>query len=153
MPVFTIIVNHTSHRIEADGAMPLLWVLRDRLHLTGTKYGCGVGACGACTVLQDDRAVRSCTMTVAAAAGKAFTTIEGLSPDGSHPCQRAWLDEDVAQCGYCQPGMIMESVALLRAKTAPTATDVDASLGGHICRCGTYTRLRAAVQRAAEYVK
>jgi isoquinoline 1-oxidoreductase subunit alpha len=153
MPVFTIIVNHTSHRIEADGAMPLLWVLRDRLHLTGTKYGCGVGACGACTVLQDDRAVRSCTMTVAAAAGKSFTTIEGLSPDGSHPCQRAWLDEDVAQCGYCQPGMIMESVALLRAKAAPTAADVDASLGGHICRCGTYTRLRAAVQRAAEYVK
>jgi isoquinoline 1-oxidoreductase alpha subunit len=153
MPVFTIVVNHTSHRIEADGAMPLLWVLRDRLHLTGTKYGCGVGACGACTVLQDDRAVRSCTMTVAAAAGKSFTTIEGLSPDGSHPCQRAWLEEDVAQCGYCQPGMIMESVALLRAKAAPTAADVDASLGGHICRCGTYTRLRAAVQRAAEYVK
>jgi isoquinoline 1-oxidoreductase alpha subunit len=153
MPSYTIVVNHTSHRIEADAAMPLLWVLRDRLHLTGTKYGCGVGACGACTVLLDDRAVRSCTMTIAAAAGKSFTTIEGLSADGSHPCQRAWLDEDVAQCGYCQPGMIMESVALLRANAAPTAADVDASLGGHICRCGTYTRLRAAVHRAAEYAK
>jgi len=153
MAAFTIIVNHTSHRVEADAAMPLLWVLRDRLRLTGTKYGCGAGVCGACTVLQEDRAVRSCTMTIAAAAGKSFTTIEGLSADGSHACQRAWIDEDVAQCGYCQPGMIMESVALLRAKPAPTAADVDASLVGHICRCGTYTRLRAAVSRAAEYAK
>jgi isoquinoline 1-oxidoreductase alpha subunit len=153
MAAFTIVVNRTPHRIEADGAMPLLWVLRDRLRLTGTRYGCGAGVCGACTVLQDDRAVRSCTMTMAAAAGKSFTTIEGLSADASHPCQRAWVDEDVAQCGYCQPGMIMEAVALLRAKPTPTVADVDASLAGHICRCGTYTRLRAAVRRAAEYAK
>jgi isoquinoline 1-oxidoreductase alpha subunit len=153
MAVFTIVVNHTSHRIEADAAMPLLWVLRDRLNLTGTKYGCGAGVCGACTVLQDDRAVRACTLTIAAASGKSFTTIEGLSADGSHACQRAWIDEDVAQCGYCQPGMIMESVALLRTKGAPTAADIDAALAGHICRCGTYTRLRTAVRRAAEYVR
>jgi isoquinoline 1-oxidoreductase alpha subunit len=153
MSVFTIIVNNTSHRVEADAAMPLLWVLRDRLNLTGTKYGCGAGVCGACTVLQDDRAVRACTLTIAAAAGRSFTTIEGLSTDGSHACQRAWIDEDVAQCGYCQPGMIMESVALLRANRAPTAADVDAALVSHICRCGTYTRLRIAAQRAAEYSK
>jgi len=153
MSTFTIIVNGRSHRIDADAAMPLLWVLRDRLNLTGTKYGCGAGLCGACTVLQGDRAVRSCTLTIAAAADTSFTTIEGLSRDGTHPCQRAWIDEDVAQCGYCQPGMIMATAALLRAKASPTAADIDTSLAGHICRCGTYTRLRAAVHRAAEYAK
>jgi isoquinoline 1-oxidoreductase alpha subunit len=153
MSLFTIIVNRTSHRIDADAAMPLLWVLRDRLNLTGTKYGCGAGLCGACTVLEDDRAVRSCTLTIAAAHGHSFTTIEGLSSDASHPCQRAWLEEDVAQCGYCQPGMIMETAALLRANAAPSAAEVDKALGGHICRCGTYTRLRIAAQRAAEYPK
>jgi isoquinoline 1-oxidoreductase alpha subunit len=153
MPAFTIVVNGRSHRIDADAAMPLLWVLRDRLNLTGTKYGCGAGLCGACTVLQDDRAVRSCTLTMAAAAGRSFTTIEGLSPDGSHPCQRAWIDEDVAQCGYCQPGMIMATAALLRTNVSPTTAEIETSLAGHICRCGTYTRLRAAAHRAAEYAK
>jgi isoquinoline 1-oxidoreductase alpha subunit len=104
-------------------------------------------------VLQDDRAVRSCTVTMAAAAGRSFTTIEGLSPDGSHPCQRAWIDEDVAQCGYCQPGMIMATAALLRTNVSPTTAEIETSLAGHICRCGTYTRLRAAAHRAAEYAK
>lgn len=129
--------------------MPLLWVLRDRLGLTGTKYGCGVGTCGACTVHQDGVAVRSCTLTIAAAQGKQFTTIEGLSADGSHRIQRAWLDEDVAQCGFCQPGMIMEAAALLAVKPQLSRADVDAAMGRHICRCGTYTRVRAAVERAA----
>jgi isoquinoline 1-oxidoreductase subunit alpha len=149
MAVFTLDVNGRRHQIDADPAMPLLWALRDRLNLTGTKYGCGAGLCGACTVHQDGRAVRSCQITLAAAAGKSFTTIEGLSPDGTHPCQRAWLDEDVAQCGFCQPGMIMEAAALLRANVGPSRADVDRALAGHICRCGTYTRLRAAVVRAA----
>ena len=153
MAAFSIIVNHRTHRLDADPAMPLLWVLRDRLQLTGTKYGCGAGVCGACTVLDGDRAVRSCTMTIAAAAGRSFTTIEGLSADGTHACQRAWIDEDVAQCGYCQPGMIMETAALLRANPDPSAAEIDVSLGGHICRCGTYTRLRTAVRRAAELAK
>jgi len=153
MAAFTIIVNGTTHHVDADPAMPLLWVLRDRLNLTGTKYGCGAGACGACTVLHGDRAIRSCTLTLAAAAVQSFTTIEGLSPSGTDPCQRAWIDEDVAQCGFCQPGMIMTAAALLRANTSPTAAEIDTAFAGHICRCGTYTRLRAAVRRAAEYSK
>jgi isoquinoline 1-oxidoreductase alpha subunit len=149
MGTYILEINGQRRRLECDPAMPLLWVLRDRLNLTGTKYGCGVGICGACTVHQDGRAVRSCQVTIAAAAGKSFMTIEGLSSDGSHPCQRAWLDEDVAQCGFCQPGMIMEAAALLQRNPAPSGADVDRALGGHICRCGTYTRLRAAVLRAA----
>jgi isoquinoline 1-oxidoreductase alpha subunit len=153
MPAFTIIVNGTTHRVDADPAMPLLWVLRDRLNLTGTKYGCGAGVCGACTVLQGDRAIRSCTLTLSAAAGKSFTTIEGLSPHAADPCQRAWIEEDVAQCGYCQPGMIMTAAALLRTNASPTAADIGTAFAGHICRCGTYTRVRAAVHRAAEYAK
>ena len=153
MPSFTITVNRQSHRVDADASMPLLWVLRDRLNLTGTKYGCGAGLCGACTVLQDDRAVRSCTLTLAAAAGHSFTTIEGLSPDGTHPCQRAWIEEDVAQCGYCQPGMIWRPrrcCVRIALRPRPTSTS---ALAGHICRCGTYTRLRTAARRAAEYAK
>jgi isoquinoline 1-oxidoreductase subunit alpha len=149
MATHTIEVNGQRYRIDGDPAMPLLWALRDRLNLTGTKYGCGVGLCGACTVHQDGVAVRSCQVTIAAAAGKSITTIEGLSPDGTHPCQRAWLDEDVAQCGFCQPGMIMEAAVLLRRNAAPSSADVDRAFAGHICRCGTYTRLRAAVLRAA----
>jgi isoquinoline 1-oxidoreductase alpha subunit len=149
MPIYTIEVNGGRHQIEADPAMPLLWVLRDRLNLTGTKYGCGAGLCGACTIHQEGRAVRSCQVTIAAAAGRSYTTIEGLSTDGTHPCQRAWLDEDVAQCGFCQPGMIMEAAALLRVNAAPSTADVDRVFGGHICRCGTYTKIRAAVRRAA----
>lgn len=129
--------------------MPLLWVLRDRLGMFGTKYGCGVGICGACTILENGRAVRACQVTVGDTAGKRYTTIEGLSPDGSHPCQRAWLADDVAQCGFCQPGMILEAAALLREKPRPTDADIDEALGTHVCRCGTYTRIRQAVHRAA----
>jgi aerobic-type carbon monoxide dehydrogenase small subunit (CoxS/CutS family) len=142
-------VNGRSRTVETDPAMPLLWVLRDRLLLFGTKYGCGVGVCGACTVLEDGRAVRSCTITIAEAAGRRYTTIEGLSQDGSHPCQRAWLEEDVAQCGFCQPGMILETAALLRSSSNPSDAQIEGALSSHVCRCGTYDRLRRAVRRAA----
>lgn len=127
--------------------MPLLWVLRDRLGLTGTKYGCGVGTCGACTVIENGVAVRSCVVTIARASGKRYTTIEGLSNDGTHPCQDAWVHEDVAQCGFCQPGMIMEAVALLEAKPLPSEEEVNMAFDRHICRCGTYSRIRAAMHR------
>jgi aerobic-type carbon monoxide dehydrogenase small subunit (CoxS/CutS family) len=149
MARFTIVINGEPRQIDADPRMPLLWALRDRWQLTATKYGCGLGQCGACTVHQDGRAVRSCQVTVAAAAGKAYTTIEGLSTDGTHPCQRAWIEEDVAQCGFCQPGMIMEAAAFLHTNPTPSDRDIDRALTGHICRCGTYTKLRAAVRRAA----
>lgn len=127
----------------------MLWVLRDLLNLTGTKYGCGVGVCGACTIHENDVAVRSCQIPVSAAAGKSFTTIEGLSADGSHPCQRAWLEEDVAQCGYCQPGMIMTAAALLRHTPNPTSTQIDEAMSNSVCRCGTYNRMKRAIERAA----
>jgi isoquinoline 1-oxidoreductase alpha subunit len=149
MATFTMTVNGTRRDVDAPGEMPLLWILRDRLQLTGTKYGCGVGQCGACTVLQDGRAVRSCRIPIASAAGHAFTTIEGLGTPHLHRTQAAWIDEDVAQCGYCQPGMILETVALLEETPAPTAQQIDRALAGHVCRCGTYARLRAAVHRAA----
>ena len=149
MALFTLEINGDRREVDADPGMPLLWVLRDRLNLTGTKYGCGVGQCGACTVHEGGRAVRACPVSIAAASGKSYTTIEGLSSDGTHGCQRAWIDEDVAQCGFCQPGMIMEAAALLRANPAPSDPDIDRALAGHICRCGTYTKLRAAVRRAA----
>jgi isoquinoline 1-oxidoreductase alpha subunit len=142
-------VNRSRRRVVVDPEMPLLWVLRDRLELYGTKYGCGIGACGACTVHLDGQAVRSCALPVSAAAGHEITTIEGLSPDGRHPCQRAWLDEDVAQCGFCQPGMIMEAAALLRATARPSDDAIDQAFATHVCRCGTYPRLRAALHRAA----
>jgi isoquinoline 1-oxidoreductase subunit alpha len=149
MPRYSLTINDRRYIVDAEASMPLLWVLRDRLGLTGTKYGCGVGVCGACTVHQDGVAVRSCTLPIESAAGKEFTTIEGLSPGGGHRIQQAWLEEDVAQCGFCQPGMIMETAALLAAKPEPSRADVDGALGRHICRCGTYTRMRAAVERAA----
>lgn len=129
--------------------MPLLWVLRDRLGLTGTKFGCGVGVCGACTVLMDGNPVRSCQVPLSEAGGRRFTTIEGLSRDGSHPCQRAWITEDVAQCGYCQAGMILEAAALLARKPNPSDADVDAAFSDHVCRCGTWQRVRRAVYTAA----
>jgi aerobic-type carbon monoxide dehydrogenase small subunit (CoxS/CutS family) len=142
-------VNARLYRLEADPDMPLLWVLRDRLHLTGTKYGCGVGVCGACTVLLDADAVRSCQVPLSSAAGHRVTTIEGLSRGGNHPCQRAWLEEDVAQCGYCQPGMILEAAALLSKTPSPSDADVDTAFAGHVCRCGTWQRVRRAVQTAS----
>jgi isoquinoline 1-oxidoreductase alpha subunit len=146
MATFTLTVNGKPRTVEAsDPDMPLLWALRDRLGLTGTKYGCGAGACGACTVHLDGDAAQSCQVPIRAAAGRRVTTIEGLSDDGRHPCQLAWLEEDAAQCGYCQPGMIMEAAALLAKKRA-SAIEIEAALSGHICRCGTYGRIRRAVK-------
>ncbi len=146
-------VNDERRSFTGDPETPLLWVLRDRLGLTGTKYGCGVGVCGACTVLSHGLAVRSCQLPIRAAAGEAFTTIEGLSPDGSHPCQRAWIAEDVAQCGYCQPGMILTATALLNARPEPTDGEIDDVLSGLVCRCGTYSRIRKAVHHAARLAR
>jgi isoquinoline 1-oxidoreductase subunit alpha len=142
-------INQQPYAVDADPEMPLLWVLRDVLGLTGTKYGCGIAQCGACTVHVEGRAVRSCVVPVAAVERKAVTTIEGLSPDGSHPVQQAWLKHDVPQCGYCQTGMIMAAAALLQANPQPTEADIDASMAGNICRCGTYARIRAAIHSAA----
>ena len=152
---YAITVNGRERRIEAgDPDTPLLWILRDWLGLTGTKYGCGVGVCGACTVHIDGAEVRSCQTSVEALvrSGGRVTTIEGLSKDGKHPCQQAWLDEDVAQCGYCQAGMIMTAAALLRRKPQATDADIDEALSDHVCRCGTYTRIRRAVHAAAKAV-
>jgi isoquinoline 1-oxidoreductase alpha subunit len=146
---FTLTINGRKRTVQADPEMPLLWVLRDLLEMTGTKYGCGVGVCGACTIHQDGLAVRACQIPVAQAAGKSYTTIEGLSANGDHPCQRAWLAEDVAQCGYCQAGMIMTAAALLRQKPNPTDADINAAMSDSVCRCGTYQRMRRAIHRAA----
>jgi isoquinoline 1-oxidoreductase subunit alpha len=143
-------VNGVEREVAAQPDMPLLWALRDLLGLTGTKFGCGIAQCGACTVHLDGTPRRSCVTPVSAAAGKKITTIEGLSADGSHPVQRAWTELDVVQCGYCQSGQIMSAAALLEAKSDPTDADIDAALSGNICRCGTYQRIRAAVHRAAE---
>ena len=142
-------VNGATHDVDAPADMPLLWVLRDLLGMTGTKFGCGIAQCGACTVHVDGAPRRACVTPVGSVAGKAITTIEGLSADGSHPVQRAWAELDVVQCGYCQSGQIMSAAALLAAKPAPTDADIDTALSGNICRCGTYQRIRAAVHRAA----
>jgi aerobic-type carbon monoxide dehydrogenase small subunit (CoxS/CutS family) len=150
MPSFTLKVNGSSRKVNLPEDTPLLWVLRDTLGLTGTKFGCGQSLCGACTVHLDGQAVRSCVTTVEEAAkAQSITTIEGLSPDRSHPVQKAWLAEDVPQCGYCQPGMIMSEAALLAKTPQPSDADIDGALGGHICRCGTYQRIRNAIHRAA----
>jgi len=148
MSSFNLLVNGARRTVEADPDTPLLWVLRDRLELRGTKYGCGIGACGSCTVHVDGRAARSCQIAVREAADRPITTIEGLSADGSHPVQRAWLEEDVAQCGFCQPGMILEAAALLRATPRPTDGAIDEALRDHVCRCGTYQRIRRAIHPA-----
>jgi len=147
MARFTLTVNGSRREVDQEGDTPLLWVLRDALRLTGTKYGCGVGVCGACTVLEGGREVRSCQVPISQAAGRRFTTIEGLSADGTHPCQKAWLAEDVAQCGYCQPGMILAAAALLAEHPRPSGADVDRVFSEHVCRCGSYPRVRRAIAR------
>ncbi|HEV2676718.1 MAG TPA: (2Fe-2S)-binding protein [Aliidongia sp.] len=146
-----ISVNGKVHRLDVEDDMPLLWVLRDELGMTGTKYGCGIGQCGACTVHVDGEAQRSCSLPVSAAVGGRITTIEGLSPDSSHPVQKAWVAEDVPQCGYCQSGQIMAAAAFLAANPRPTDADIDRNLS-NICRCGTYPRMRKAIHRAAALI-
>lgn len=142
-------VNGKDQALDVDPEMPILWAVRDVVGLTGTKYGCGQALCGACVVHLDGEAVRACVTPIRRAEGKAITTIEGLSPDGNHPLQKAWCDLGVPQCGYCQAGQIMSAAALLSKKPKPTDAEIDASLAGNICRCGTYTRIRAAVKKAA----
>ncbi|KAF1725523.1 (2Fe-2S)-binding protein [Pseudoxanthomonas japonensis] len=146
-------VNGSEREVDATDDMPLLWVLRDLMGLTGTKFGCGIAQCGACTVHVDGSPLRACVTPASAVAGKKITTIEGLSADGSHPVQKAWAELDVVQCGYCQSGQIMSAAALLAVVPAPTDSDIDHALSGNLCRCGTYQRIRAAVHRAAELGK
>jgi isoquinoline 1-oxidoreductase alpha subunit len=146
-------VNNQSYNVDVEPGMPLLWVLRDILHLTGTKYGCGMAQCGACTVHLNGEAVRSCVTPVRRAENQNVITIEGLSNNTSHPLQRAWQEEDVPQCGYCQSGQIMAAAVLLREKPEPTDQDIDDAMSGNICRCGTYQRIRKAIHRAAELQK
>ncbi len=149
MAVLNLVINGRERSVSVAPEEKLLWVIRDRLGLTGTKYGCGRSLCGACTVLVNGRATRSCVTPVSAVAGKNITTIEGLSPDGGHPLQKAWLAEDVPQCGYCQPGQIMTAAALLTDNPHPRDRDINQALKGNLCRCGTYPRIRRAIHRAA----
>ena len=146
---FTLNVNGKTTTVDVPADMPLLWVIRDVLNLKGTKFGCGIGQCGACTVNIRGRAVRSCQTPVSQAGGAAIMTIEGLSPDGSHPVQQAWQEIDVPQCGYCQAGQIMSAAALLSTNPKPSDTDINQAMNGNLCRCGTYTRIRQAIHRAA----
>jgi isoquinoline 1-oxidoreductase alpha subunit len=144
-----VTINGREQQLQVDPEMPLLWVLRDVLGLTGTKYGCGQALCGACSVHLDGQVVRACCTPVRRAEGRSVTTIEGLSPDGDHPLQRAWIEHAVPQCGYCQAGQIMTAAALLAKKPRPSDAEIDQSLAGNLCRCGTYTRIRAAIRKAA----
>ncbi len=146
---FKLIVNGRATTVDASADMPLLWVIRDLLNLKGTKYGCGMSVCGMCTVHVDGEATRSCVTPVSKVEGKRITTIEGLSADGSHPLQRAWIDVDVAQCGYCQAGQIMSAAALLAKTPKPTAAQIEDAMDGNLCRCGTYLRIREAIRKAA----
>jgi isoquinoline 1-oxidoreductase subunit alpha len=148
--MITLVVNGVTRKVEVDPDTPLLWVLRDTLGLTGTKFGCGISACGACTVHVEGEAVRSCVTPVASVAGRRITTIEGLSAHGEHPVQRAWVEQDVPQCGFCQSGQIMAAAALLARNPFPTDADIDAAMAGILCRCGTYQRIRAAIKQAAK---
>jgi aerobic-type carbon monoxide dehydrogenase small subunit (CoxS/CutS family) len=149
MARFSLVVNGATRAVDAASDTPLLWVLRDTLNLTGTKYGCGIAQCGACTVHVDGEAIRSCAVTVESVAGKKITTIEGLAPKQGHPLHRAWIAEQVPQCGYCQSGMLMTAAELLGRKPKPSDADIDEALSSHICRCGTYQRIRRAIHRAA----
>lgn len=150
MPTFTLKINNETHTVEADGDTPILWILRDNLGYVGTKYGCGVGQCGSCTVHLDGAAVRSCLLQVSQAEGKEITTIEGLSKDGDHPVQKAWLEHDVPQCGYCQAGQIMTASALLKSNPNPSDKDIEVAMNGNICRCGTYVRIKEAIKTASK---
>ncbi|HET9664448.1 MAG TPA: (2Fe-2S)-binding protein [Burkholderiales bacterium] len=149
MAAFSFTVNGRRQNVDVAPQMPLLWVLRDTLSLTGTKFGCGMGLCGACTVHIDGQALRSCSTPISNVSGKTVTTIEGLSADGSHPVQQAWAEADVPQCGYCQPGQIMSAAALLNRNPNPTDEDINAAMRGNLCRCGTYLSIREAIHRAA----
>jgi isoquinoline 1-oxidoreductase subunit alpha len=150
MPTIRLNVNGKVQTVDASPETPLLWVLRDMLDLTGTKYGCGMALCGACTVHLNGEAVRSCTTPVSSAVGKKVTTIEGLSPDVSHPLQQAWMEINVSQCGYCQSGQLMQAAALLKQKPKPTDAEIESAMKGNICRCGTYQRIREAIKLAAQ---
>lgn len=149
MATFNLTINGKQQTVDVDPKTPILWVLREHLNLVGTKYGCGIAQCGACTIHLDGNAVRSCSIPVSAAANKKITTIEGLSENGDHPVQKAWLELDVAQCGYCQTGQIMSAAALLKNNPHPTDAQIDAAMSGNICRCGTYLRIKEAIQSAA----
>ena len=148
--MFSITVNDKKYDLDVEPDMPLLWVIRDIIGLTGTKYSCGISVCGACTVHMEGEAIRSCVTPISVAAGKNITTIEGLSTDNSHPVQQAWIEEQVPQCGYCQSGQIMQAVALLKTRPNPTDQDIDEVMSGVLCRCGTYQRIRKAIKRAAQ---
>jgi isoquinoline 1-oxidoreductase subunit alpha len=148
--MISLTVNGARHRFDGDPSMPLLWYLRDELALTGTKFGCGIAQCGACTVHLAGAPARACQLPMAALEGADVTTIEGLHPDGAHPLQEAWRAIDVPQCGFCQPGQIMQAAGLLRTNAAPSDEDIDSAMNGHICRCGTYPRIRTAIKAAAE---
>jgi len=153
MPRYPITINGRHLDVDAEPDTPLLWILRDDLGLTGTKYGCGEGVCGACAVHESGRALRACTISIAEAAGRSFVTIEGLGAEQLHPVQQAWLDADVAQCGFCQPGMIMTAAALLTENPSPSDAEIDEAMSQSVCRCGTYNRMREAIRRAAEGMK
>jgi isoquinoline 1-oxidoreductase subunit alpha len=150
MPTYSLRVNGRTHEVNVDADTRLLWILRDLLGLTGTKYGCGIAQCGACTVHVNGRATRSCTLQVSQVGDRAITTIEGLSPNGAHAVQKAWIAEEVPQCGYCQSGQVMTAAALLATNKTPTDADIDSAMDGLICRCGTYDRIRRAIHRAAK---
>lgn len=149
MATFNLTVNNEQRRVDVDPATPLLWVLRDHLKLVGTKYGCGIAQCGACTIHLDGTAVRSCQLPVSAVGEQAVTTIEGLSEDADHPVQKAWLEHDVPQCGYCQAGQIMTATALLKSNPSPSDEEIEEAMNGNLCRCGTYLRIKQAVKTAA----
>ncbi|KAA3638018.1 MAG: (2Fe-2S)-binding protein [Bacteroidetes bacterium] len=150
MAIFNLNVNGEMHQVDVDPSTPILWVLRDNLNLVGTKYGCGIAMCGSCTIHLDGEAVRSCTLPVFMVGDRAVTTIEGLSENGDHPVQKAWLEHDVPQCGYCQAGQIMTATALLKENRKPSDADIEAAMEGNICRCGTYTRIKAAIKTASK---
>lgn len=149
MATFNLNINGKAHQVETDPATPMLWVLRDHLDMVGTKFGCGIAACGACTIHLGDMAMRSCQLPVSQVGNMPITTIEGLSENGDHPVQKAWLEIDVPQCGYCQAGQIMNASALLKANTNPSDEEIEAAMNGNICRCGTYTRIKKAIKTAA----